>query len=89
MKQAHVLVACCLFYLQLTSKPHCMSWEQFHISKERGWHALQVCAQAGIKPSQVAYVEAHGTGTVVGDGQELSALEEFYAIKVSAEFFMS
>ncbi|EIE19942.1 hypothetical protein COCSUDRAFT_58179 [Coccomyxa subellipsoidea C-169] len=40
-----------------------------------------VCAQAGIKPSQVAYVEAHGTGTVVGDGQELGALEEFYAIK--------
>ena len=41
----------------------------------------QVCAQAGIKPSQVAYVEAHGTGTVVGDAQELGALEEFYAIK--------
>ncbi|KAK9916399.1 hypothetical protein WJX75_002178 [Coccomyxa subellipsoidea] len=40
-----------------------------------------VCAQAGIKPGQVAYVEAHGTGTVVGDGQELGALEEFYAIK--------
>lgn len=39
-----------------------------------------MCAQAGILPSQVAYVEAHGTGTVVGDAQELGALEEFYAI---------
>jgi fatty acid synthase len=49
---------------------------------------LQVCAQAGIEPSQVAYVEAHGTGTVVGDGQELGALEEFYAIKVCAVFIL-
>jgi fatty acid synthase len=39
-----------------------------------------VCAQAGILPSQVAYIEAHGTGTVVGDAQELGALEDFYAI---------
>ena len=51
-------------------------------------HVLQVCAQAGIKPGQVAYVEAHGTGTVVGDGQELGALEEFYAIKVCAVFIL-
>ena len=24
----------------------------------------QVCAQAGVDPSEVAYIEAHGTGTV-------------------------
>ena len=41
----------------------------------------QVCAQAGVAPSEVAYVEAHGTGTVVGDAQELAALEEFYAVQ--------
>ena len=41
----------------------------------------QVCAQAGILPSEIAYVEAHGTGTVVGDAQELAALEDYYAIE--------
>ena len=39
---------------------------------------VQVCLGAGIQPSQVSYVEAHGTGTVVGDGQELSAIDGWY-----------
>ena len=42
--------------------------------------AAQVCAHAGVHPSEIAYIEAHGTGTVVGDAQELGALEEHYAI---------
>ena len=39
---------------------------------------MQVCAKAGVEPSEVDYIEAHGTGTVAGDGQELGALEEWY-----------
>jgi fatty acid synthase len=38
----------------------------------------QVCTTAGVKPSEVGYVEAHGTGTVVGDGQELGAIDGWY-----------
>ena len=29
-------------------------------------------------PEEISYVEAHGTGTVVGDGQELSAIDGWY-----------
>ncbi|WP_179079496.1 type I polyketide synthase [Streptomyces rectiverticillatus] len=32
------------------------------------------CADAGIRPADLAYVEAHGTGTPVGDTVELRAL---------------
>lgn len=39
---------------------------------------LQVCRAAGIEPGQIGYVEAHGTGTVVGDGQELGAIDAWY-----------
>jgi fatty acid synthase len=41
-------------------------------------HRMQVCAKAGVEPSEVDYIEAHGTGTVAGDGQELGAIEEWY-----------
>ena len=37
-----------------------------------------VCAAAGVDRSDVAYVEAHGTGTVVGDAQELAAIDALY-----------
>ena len=39
---------------------------------------LQVCRATGIEPSDIQYVEAHGTGTVVGDSQELMAIDELY-----------
>lgn len=35
-------------------------------------------ADAGRRPSEIAYVEAHGPGTPVGDGIELAALNEVY-----------
>ena len=38
----------------------------------------QVCKATGIDPSDIQYVEAHGTGTVVGDSQELSAIDGLY-----------
>ncbi len=38
----------------------------------------QVCAASGVSPDEVVYVEAHGTGTVVGDSQELSAIDGLY-----------
>ena len=41
-------------------------------------YCCQVCRAAGIDPRQVGYVEAHGTGTVVGDGQELGAIDAWY-----------
>lgn len=31
-----------------------------------------------MNPRQIDYVEAHGTGTVVGDGQELRAIDAWY-----------
>ncbi|KAK9904717.1 hypothetical protein WJX75_001194 [Coccomyxa subellipsoidea] len=37
-----------------------------------------VCKATGIDPSDIQYVEAHGTGTVVGDSQELSAIDGLY-----------
>jgi len=37
-----------------------------------------VCRATGIEPSDIQYVEAHGTGTVVGDSQELMAIDELY-----------
>jgi len=37
-----------------------------------------VCAASGVSPDEVVYVEAHGTGTVVGDSQELSAIDGLY-----------
>ena len=39
---------------------------------------MQVCANSKIKRSDITYVEAHGTGTVVGDAQELSAIDAMY-----------
>ncbi len=48
------------------------AWEDFHMRvlyQTRVGCMRQVCAQAGVLPSEVAYVEAHGTGTVVGDAQ--------------------
>ena len=39
---------------------------------------MQVCQGVGLDPGQVGYVEAHGTGTVVGDGQELGAIDAWY-----------
>lgn len=39
---------------------------------------LQVCQGAGVEPHQISYIEAHGTGTVVGDGQELGAIDKWY-----------
>lgn len=41
------------------------------------WH-LQVCKVTGVDPSDIQYVEAHGTGTVVGDSQELMAIDGLY-----------
>lgn len=40
--------------------------------------ASQVCKATGIEPSDIQYVEAHGTGTVVGDSQELMAIDGLY-----------
>ncbi|CAL8464659.1 g4194 [Coccomyxa elongata] len=37
-----------------------------------------VCRATGVDPSDIQYVEAHGTGTVVGDSQELSAIDGLY-----------
>lgn len=37
-----------------------------------------MCRATGIEPSDIQYVEAHGTGTVVGDSQELMAIDELY-----------
>ena len=39
---------------------------------------LQVCQAIGVDPSDIQFVEAHGTGTVVGDSQELSAINGLY-----------
>ena len=39
---------------------------------------LQVCQAIGVDPSDIQFVEAHGTGTVVGDSQELSAIDGLY-----------
>ncbi|ORB67810.1 type I polyketide synthase [Mycolicibacterium tusciae] len=36
------------------------------------------CADAGVKPAEVAYVEAHGTGTLLGDPIEARALGAVY-----------
>ena len=41
---------------------------------------LQVCAAAGVERADVVYVEAHGTGTVVGDAQELAAIDRMYGV---------
>lgn len=38
----------------------------------------QVCRATGVEPSDIQYVEAHGTGTVVGDSQELMAIDGLY-----------
>jgi acyl transferase domain-containing protein len=38
----------------------------------------QVCRACDINPADVVYVEAHGTGTVVGDAQELMAIDRLY-----------
>lgn len=40
--------------------------------------AMQVCRACDINPADVVYVEAHGTGTVVGDAQELMAIDRLY-----------
>ena len=40
----------------------------------------KVCAASGVRPEDVVYVEAHGTGTVVGDSQELAAIDGLYGI---------
>ena len=37
-----------------------------------------MCQAIGVDPSDIQYVEAHGTGTVVGDSQELSAIDGLY-----------
>ena len=42
------------------------------------WADLQVCQAIGLDPSYIQYVEAHGTGTVVGDSQELMAIDGLY-----------
>ena len=42
------------------------------------WADVQVCKATGVDPSDIQYVEAHGTGTVVGDSQELSAIDGLY-----------
>ncbi len=34
----------------------------------------QVCANAGVKPTDISYVEAHGTGTPIGDPTEAGAI---------------
>ena len=52
---------------------YCLSHHRF----PRIW---QVCSQAAVHPSEVAYVEAHGTGTVAGDAQELMGIEGFYGL---------
>ena len=41
-----------------------------------------MCAAAGVERSEVVYVEAHGTGTVVGDAQELAAIDRMYGAGV-------
>ena len=38
----------------------------------------QVCNANKISRSDITYVEAHGTGTVVGDAQELAAIDFMY-----------
>ena len=38
----------------------------------------QVCSASGIERRDISYVEAHGTGTVVGDAQELAAIDFVY-----------
>ena len=37
-----------------------------------------MCQAIGVDPSDIQYVEAHGTGTVVGDSQELMAIDGLY-----------
>lgn len=34
--------------------------------------------ECGISPSSIAYLEAHGTGTVVGDPEEVNAIEKIF-----------
>lgn len=58
----------------------------FHLISCHGAHLIitsyhghvQVCRATGVDPSDIQYVEAHGTGTVVGDSQELSAIDGLY-----------
>ena len=37
-----------------------------------------MCCASGIERRDISYVEAHGTGTVVGDAQELAAIDFVY-----------
>ena len=39
---------------------------------------VQVCTTNKINRGDIAYVEAHGSGTVVGDAQELAAIDFMY-----------
>eukprot|EP01038_Epipyxis_sp_PR26KG_P009638 gene9638-12977_t len=40
----------------------------------------EVCKRFKIDKSDIGYIEAHGTGTVAGDGVEITALNNSYAI---------
>ena len=55
-----------------------MTYSPCKASPEHAIFSPQVCQAIGVDPSDIQYVEAHGTGTVVGDSQELSAIDGLY-----------